>query len=328
MPLTIYRRGRVYHYRGTVAGRRLRGSTQTENKAVAKRVAARIEADAWECRLDGPEAVLSFAQAAMLYRKAGKPERFLSQVEDYWRDTKIASITRGAVKQAAIQLYPNASGATRNRQVIVPTVAVINHAAEMDLCPKFGVKRFPVESREKVPVDLEWVQAFMAKANPHLGALALFMFLTGARITEALSLRWDDLDLPRAKALIRQTKIMEERRAHLPAPLVAAIANIDGERIGKVFRYSSRSTAKVQWDAAVRRAGLPHRSFHCCRHGFATAMLHAGIDPVTVAKRGGWKSAQHVLKTYGHAMEDETITDRIAGPILTQSSVKLRRNKV
>jgi hypothetical protein len=28
-------------------------------------------------------------------------------------------------------------------------------------------------------------------------------------------------------------------------------------------------------------------------------------------KRGGWKSVQHVFSTYGHAMDDETITDRI-----------------
>ncbi|MEZ5763294.1 MAG: hypothetical protein R3D69_02850 [Xanthobacteraceae bacterium] len=37
----------------------------------------------------------------------------------------------------------------------------------------------------------------MEHASPHLGALALFMFLTGARISEALSVRWPDIDLER-----------------------------------------------------------------------------------------------------------------------------------
>jgi hypothetical protein len=32
---------------------------------------------------------------------------------------------------------------------------------------------------------------------------------------------------------------------------------------------------------------------------------------ITVAKLGGWKSAQHVFQTYGHASDDKTVTDRL-----------------
>ena len=42
-------------------------------------------------------------------------------------------------------------------------------------------------------------------------------------------------------------------------------------------------------------------------------MLHNGYDPVTVAKHGGWKTARHVFETYGHAVEDKTITDKLTG---------------
>src|SRR5688500_19027979 len=131
MPLKIYRREEVWHYRGTVAGRRLRGTTGTADKATAERIAAEREARQWRGHLDGPEAVLTFAQAAILYRKAGKPTRFLTLIEDYWKDTPVRLITIGAVRQSAIELFPNASGATRNRQVVVVTQAIINHAAEL-----------------------------------------------------------------------------------------------------------------------------------------------------------------------------------------------------
>lgn len=310
MPIKLYRRGEIWHYRGTVAGRRLRGSTGTANKATAQRIAAEREARQWKGHLDGPEAVLMFSQAAMLYRSAEKPTRFLERIEDHWRDTPVKSITPGVIRQAAIDLFPSASAATRNRQVIVPTQAIINHAAELELCSHVKMKRFPVERKERTPATWEWVQAFMAHSSPHLGALACFMFLTGARVSEALALTWENVDLVAGKALVSQTKIGAERRAHLPPPLVAALANIP-HRVGKVFRYSSRDTAKPVWRNAIERAGIKPLSFHACRHGFATAALHAGIDPVTVAKRGGWKSPQHVFTTYGHAMEDETVTDRI-----------------
>ena len=78
-----------------------------------------------------------------------------------------------------------------------------------------------------------------------------------------------------------------------------------------MFKYFSRSTAKIQWNKAIALAGIPKRSFHACRHGFATAMLHADVDVVTVDRRGGGATPQHVLPTYGHASDDETVVDCI-----------------
>lgn len=258
----------------------------------------------------------------MLYRQAEKPTRFLAKIEDYWKDTAVKGITSGAVRQAAIALHPKAGAATRNRQVIVPTQAVINHAAKLDLCRHLKVQRFPVVTKTKEPATWEWVQKFMAVASPHLGALACFMFLTGARISEALDVRWEDVSLHDRRAIIRQGKLGgEERRAHMPPVLVAAIANIPSNRQpeAKVFQYSSRDTAKPLWRAACKRAGVKQLSYHACRHGFATAMLHSGVDPITVAKLGGWKDAKHVFVTYGHAMADDTLADRITGTPVTQN---------
>lgn len=327
MPLKIYKRGEIWHYRGTVAGRRLRGTAQTADKKRAQQIAAAIEQREWESSHYGPESVLTFADAAILYRQAQKPTRFLNAVEDYWKDTPVKQITGGAVRQSSIVLLPTAGGATRNRNVIVPTQAIINHAAKMDLCKPLKVERFPVAKVEKEPVDWDWISRFMDVASPHLGALACFMFLTGARISEALRVSWGDVDLASRRALIRQTKVNAERRAHLPPALVAAIANIpsDREANAPVFGYSSRSTAKPVWNAAVKRAKLKRLSFHACRHGFATSMLHAGIDPVTVAKLGGWKDTRHLFATYGHAMNDDTLADLISG---TPATHKVRKINV
>ena len=330
MPLKIYKRGDIWHYRGSVAGRRLRGSTGTADKATAQRLVSDIEARQWKGHLDGPAAVLTFAQAAILYRKAGKPTRFLKPIEDYWRDTLVKDMTPGAIRQSAIELQPGTSGATMNRNVIVPTQAIINHAADSGLCQWIRVKRFPVVKKEKIPATWEWVQAFMRATEPrvpHLGVLACFMLLTGARISEALSVTWADVDLPGAKVRISMGKAGGEvRTAHMPPPLVAALANLPG-RVGRVFVYKSRSTAKIQWEKYVEKAKIRKLSFHACRHGFATALLHSGVDPITVAKRGGWKSAAHVFATYGHVLDDETVTDRIIDTPVTQKQTIQRKRK-
>jgi hypothetical protein len=134
MPLKIFKRktrdGKyIWHYRGTIAGDRLRGTTGTADRKIAARLVSEIENRHHKRHLDGPQEVLTFPQAVALYLKAGKSDRYLDKIEDYWKDTLVKDMTKGAIKQSAIDLYPGCSGATWNRQVITPTLAVINHCA-------------------------------------------------------------------------------------------------------------------------------------------------------------------------------------------------------
>ena len=321
MPLRIYKRGEIWHYRGTVAGRRLRGSTKTADKITALRITAEKEAKQWKGHLDGPGSVLTFAQAALLYLDSRKSARFVARVCGYWRDTPIKQITSGAIRASAQKLYQIGSPATWNRQVITVTQAIINHAAEQELCPRIKVKRFPVIKTEKTPASWPWVQAFMSTSSSHLGALACFMFLTGARISEALSLTWGSLDITSSRALIRSPKIGEERWAHLPPELVAALANIPGDRVGKVFPWRTSQNARRPWMAAIARAGIKPLTPHALRHGFATGLLDKGVNPKTVAKRGGWKSTAHVFATYGHDVASANVTDILTDTPETQHEV-------
>ncbi|TNC74142.1 tyrosine-type recombinase/integrase [Rubellimicrobium roseum] len=322
MPVKLYRRGQIWHYRGTVAGRRLRGSTGTTDKTLAQRIASDAESRAWKGHLDGPAAHLTFAQAAIAYREAEKPTRFLDKIEDHWRDTPVRQITAEAIRQSARKLYPNGKAATRNRQVIKPTVAIINFAAELGWCPPIKGKRFKEETAPKRPATKEWAEAFAAHASPHLGALCLLMLGTGARISEAMAITWGDVDLTRRLVTIRQNKVLDTRIAHLPPPVLAALANIPSNRQPetKVFPWAARDSVRQTWNNVCERAGIERLTPHSCRHGFATTLLRAGNDVKTVAKLGGWKDATTVLRTYAHAIDDPTLTDAIFGTPVTQVS--------
>lgn len=313
MPLTLKKHGDIWHFSGTVAGRRIRRSAKTAQKHEAERLANEAESRELQGRRD-PASVLTFAQAAMEYRKVRGEPRFLSLVEDHWKEMAVKDITRGSVRLAATTLLPKGSGAYRNRAVITPTLAVINHAAELELCPPMRVKRFPEPKKHKEPATWEWVQAFMVQASPHLGALACFMFLTGARISEALAVMWDDVDLGARLVTITMGKLNgEQRRSNMPPELVAALANIQGTRNGQVFPYASGRAARDPWNVACRRAGIRQLSFHSCRHGFATGLLQQGYDPASVAEQGGWKSPEQLFRTYGHARRDKTINNALIG---------------
>ena len=175
MPLKLHRRGKIWHYSGTVAGRRLRNTTGTAEKAIAERIASEVEHKAWQRRFDGPGAGLTMAQAFLTYIEDGGEHRFINKPSSYFKDTPVSEITGEAIRRGARQTYPNGSAATRNRQFIVPTVAAINHASELGWCQPIRVKRFKVSPNTKTPADLAWVNAFATKATelwlPDLSAL-------------------------------------------------------------------------------------------------------------------------------------------------------------
>jgi integrase len=327
MPLKIYRRpgSTVWQYRGTLAGRRFRGSTGASDKETATRIASEIENKFWKRGLDGKEKALTWPKAVALYLSAGKSSRFLVPLSKYWGDALVKDMNAGSIRQAAMDLYASAKNSTRNRQVIVPTLAVINHCAELNLCPPLRMKRFKVDTKIKKPVTLEWINAFRTAADrTDVGLLALFLFATGARISEALSVRWEDIDLRRRAVLIRQSKLGNEREAHLPTELFVALASAPRDREPFAIAYT---TARDAWDRTVKAAGIEPLTFHSCRHGFATALHDKGVGVKTIAKAGGWKSAQHLFNTYLHADEDPTVTDKLFDTGVSISDVADKRNQ-
>jgi len=324
MPLEIYRRGEVWHCRGTVGpdGRRklIRKSLRTKSKDVAARQVTEIEKKYWDGHFDGPEAVLTFSQAARLYRNAGKSGRFLAPVEKYFGVTLVKDITEGAIHTMAKELYPTCAGASLNRLAIVPAQAVINHAAKSKLCQPIAVERYEVSTKVKDIATMEWIDKFRVEAGPHVGAIALFMFLTGCRIGEAVDVKWEDVDLHAKTVLIRESKLSKERVSNLPAPLVVALANLPHLDGRGVFGYVNPGDLNNAWEGAIRRAKIKRLTPHSCRHGFATGLLRRGVDVVTVAWLGGWKDATQVLKTYGHANKDPKLNNLLLDTPSTQAS--------
>lgn len=319
--LRLYQRGKVWWIDGTVSGVRIRESTRETDRDEAAAYASRRELEERKRAEFGPEAVLTFGAAVGLYLDAGKSDRYLTPLFEKWEHRLVRDIKPGNVQDLARQLYPNAGPATRNRQVISPVQAIINHSAKRGQCAPIRVERFFVPKHQPKVATLEWLERFMRASSPHLAALALFMAMTGARIGEAVRLDWDDVDLSGASALLRVTKNGDPRKAELPPPLLVTLANLPLRR-GRVFRYASRDGVSDPWRAAEKRAKLEHIPPHDAgRRLFATTMLRAGIDVVTIAKAGGWKSPRMVLDVYAQPGDTREAVNRVFGRFESQSPV-------
>jgi integrase len=162
----------------------------------------------------------------------------------------------------------------------------------------------------------------------------LFAFLldTGARPSEALGLKWTDIDLEsgivtiqrtlhwRAKGgyYFAETKTKGSRRT---VPLSASMARHlrehrgnQAERLLKIGVRSDlvfsntegepllrRNLARRHFKPALKKAELPTSlSLYCLRHTCASLLLQAGVHPKVVAERLGHSSTKLTLDIYSH----------------------------
>lgn len=311
----VYPRKGIWWYSFTIDGKRIRRSSKATDKRLADDIASKDEWRHRHAAVHGAGAVLTFGEAMALYINHAKDNRFLLPLLDRWENVKVMDITPDAIRSAAKAIYPKGSAATRNRQVITPARAVINYAAESGYGHHIRVKRFPEAKHEAKAGDSKWVEKFRnASGSPAMAALARFMFETGARIGEAVALRWEQVNLQEATAKFGKTKNGEPHTVYLSPGMVAELANLT--RAPKVFGYSSRHTVTKQWNGTIKRAGIEKLTRHeAGRHSFATELIvRHGIDIPTVAKMGNWKSHRLLSENYAHPeRERETVLKVFGG---------------
>jgi integrase len=310
MPIKLIapRKGKTPYYagRGVYLGVRVDRSTKTSKRAVALKIIAE-----WERQIERGEFAQpnepTFAGAAAAYMKAGGERRFMKPLLEHFGETPLRTIDQSAIDAAAFALYPNASPATRNRQVHTPVGAVLKLAgARIDLRRPRGsggnkatAWLWP-EQAEKIFEEAE-------KINGEFAALLIVLCYTGMRLSEALELTWNDVRLQDGFAYRPVTKNDEPRAIYLPPVAVAALANITrGSR--NVFKLRKSGHLYSLLRVAAIRAGvdLPVRTaFHIFRHTYATWMRrYGGLDTKGLVATGAWKDRKSADR-YEHVVVSE-----------------------
>lgn len=299
----------IYYAKGTVNGKRIRQSLKTRDKAIARELTRRLEAEQWQA--GDVKEVVTFEAAALAYMQADGETRFMAPLIVYFQGRAIDEIQPGEIQDAARSLYPGRKPATWNRNAITPAQAVINFAADRGWCPPLRVTRFKTEKVERKAATEEWLRAFLEHAPDNIAALALFMFTTGARITEALNVTRADI----SGRQVSMTTKTGPRVALLTREMRLVIESLPDE--GPLFGYTSRSSIYNHWYGICDKAGIerlpPHQAG---RHAFATEMIvRKGVDAKTTATLGGWKSPRLLMENYTHPEKlMEVIDDAFGAP--------------
>jgi integrase len=332
MPLRLTRRpgSPFYWITGTVRGRRVRESAGTDDPRLADEFRATREAQLYRAAVHGGREPVTVAAAAESYLVHAGPHspatlaRLRRLVLAIGAKALVTEIDQGRIDQLATKLLrPGSAQSTRLREVTTPIRAILTHAARRGWCD------LPMlEAPKPPPPRTEWLRpaeadALIEAAAPHLRPLLTFLIATGARLGEALALAWPDVDLPHARATLRDTKSGADRHLDLCPRALAALQS-QPHRIGTVFRtraghaYRPKTVQgggqiKTAWATALRTAGLAGRPItpHTCRHTWAT--WHAAIhrDPLLLRHEGGWSSLAMVQR-YAHLAPRTMVAEMVA----------------
>lgn len=138
---------------------------------------------------------------------------------------------------------------------------------------------------------------------PRLHLLVTMAITTGARRGELLGLRWRDLDLDRATAIIDRTKNNDRKTLVLVPSVIDELRTFKGAPGSLVFCSRLRPDQPMKfekgWLEAVAAAGIKNFRFHDLRHTHASYLAQNGATLLEIADSLGHRQLG-VTKRYSH----------------------------
>ena len=132
--------------------------------------------------------------------------------------------------------------------------------------------------------------------------IILFLLSTGARLNEALSARWDQVDIGRRvwKIPASNSKSKRIRSVPLNDSAISVLNQLGTDEYLFVNRQTGKpyTTISKVWGRLRKKAGLEHLRIHDLRHGYASFLVSSG------------RTLYEVQQILGHS--DPSVTQRYA----------------
>lgn len=178
----------------------------------------------------------------------------------------------------------------------------------------------------------EQVGAVIAASEPGMRAFVGLCAFAGLRLGEASGVRAEDVDFLRRRLRVeRQVQRVPGGPCEVRAPKYESVRTVYlcDELVGMLAQHVETvpmlgdegylfttfagpippTTVSNRWHSATKAAGVQGLKLHALRHFYASGLIAAGCDVVTVQRALGHKSASVTLNTYAHlwpTAEDKT----------------------
>jgi integrase len=153
----------------------------------------------------------------------------------------------------------------------------------------------------------EEISRLLAAADAILRPLLVVALHTGLRRSELFALTWQDVDVKQGVIRVVHTKNGERRELPMSETLRTTLQQLP-RRLTSDYVFPGKTgqglvNIRKRFHRALREAGLEGFVFHDLRHTFASHLVMAGVDLVTVKEFLGHKDLKMTLR-YAHLAPD------------------------
>lgn len=276
---------------------------------------------------------------------AGTLRNFDSMIKSApFTDVPMSQIRRSHIEQWVKVMSGSLAPATVARRVkdarSVFRGAMRDRVITLD--PSEGV-RLPRQRRAEHALQIptpEQVGAIMSAAESGFRPFVALCAFAGLRLGEASAINVSDIDFLRRSLTVHQQvqrvkggtevrapKFGSERTVYLGDDLIATLAR-HCETLRSPYLFTGESgdpmppsTVGKHWRKTLKGAGLSGVRIHDLRHFYASGLIAAGCDVVTVQRALGHASATLTLSTYAHLWPTAEDRTRKAASALWKGSV-------
>ena len=145
--------------------------------------------------------------------------------------------------------------------------------------------------------------------NPWIAAMFELALETACRRGELIKLSWEDVDLRRKIARLRDTKTGDDRIIPLSSQAIKVLAGMPRSVTGLVFPSHPTGVSRT-FHRACQKLGITDLRWHDLRHEGVSRLFERGLDTVEVASVSGHKTLA-CLARYTH-MKAERLALKLA----------------
>ncbi len=250
-----------------------------------------------------------FEDSAKEYLVWSKAHKKSWQTDEYWlkrlkkvfAGKTLGEITPEVVERFKLELAQTKAKATVNRHLALLRHLfnrVIRHGYQ-GRNPVSAVGLFREENtRTRWLTEEEERELFKVIPEPYWSFCRVALY-TGCRKSELLAARWDLIDWQRGILTMPTSKSGKPRFVELPSNVIETLRGVPGRGERPLIFPDCRKISH-RFPGWVEAAKLPGKvTFHTLRHSFASRLVMAGTDLLTVKALGGWNRLE-MVERYSH----------------------------
>jgi integrase len=182
------------------------------------------------------------------------------------------------------------------------------------------------EFMERRFLTREELARLLDEVPPKWRSLFDLLAVTGLRISEAIALRWSDLELDSRRPRLRVSRAIvrgvvgapKSRHGARPVPLPCELAvtlrarrppaAVDDALVSPGRDGEPADVGNLRRRVlvpAAERAGLSGVGFHTLRHTCASLLIESGLSVLRLQRWMGYHSPAFTLETYGHLLDGD-----------------------